>query len=87
MDTGNYKYIATATTTVCQATPCILRRLIITEPVASTIIVYDNATGAGDIVASFVASAPAGTYEFNVPCRNGLTVITAGASKLTVVFE
>jgi hypothetical protein len=87
MDYGAYKYISSATTTVCKAEAGILKKIIITEAVASTIIVYDNASGAGTIIASFVASAPVGTYLFDVPFSLGLTVITAGASKLTVVYE
>lgn len=84
---GMYNYISSAATTIVKATPGILRRIVITEKVNNTIKVYDNASIAGTIIASFVVNAVEGTYEFNCAFRIGLVVITAGNSKLTVVYE
>jgi len=79
-------YISTATTTVVKSGEGVLGAITITESVASTIIVYDNTSGSGTILASFVASAAVQTYPLNVTYGTGLTVVTAGASKLTVAF-
>lgn len=85
---GFYNYITGIADTVVKDTPGILRRIIITEAVASTIIVYDDPAAVSTaIIASFVASAPVGRYEFNCVFRNGLFIVTAGASKLTVIYE
>lgn len=80
-------YISTATTTTIKSGAGFLHTITITESVASTIIVYDNTAGSGTIVASFVASAGVGTYTLNVSFGTGLTIVTAGASKLTVSYR
>lgn len=77
-------YISTATTTTVKSGVGFLHSITITESVASTIVVYDNTAASGTIIASFVASAGTGTYTFDVSFTVGLTIITAGASKLTV---
>jgi len=77
-------YISTATTTTIKSGAGYLNTITITEAVASTIIVYDNTAASGTVLASFVASAAVGTYTFNVTFSTGLTIITAGASKLSV---
>lgn len=80
-------YISTATTTTIKSGAGFLHTITITEAVASTIIVYDNTAGSGTILASFVASAAVGTYHFNVSFGTGLTIVTAGASKLTTSYR
>jgi hypothetical protein len=80
---GMYKYISTATTTAVKATPGVLKRIILTETAAGTITINDGATAIGVMKASIVE----GTYEFNVPFRTSLSIVTAAASKLTVVYE
>lgn len=80
-------YISSATTTTIKSGAGFLHTITITESVASTIIVYDNTAGSGTIIASFVASAAVGTYKFNVSFGTGLTIVTAGASKLTTSYR
>lgn len=80
-------YISSATTTTIKSGAGFLHTITITEAVASTIIVYDNTAGSGTIIASFVASAGVGTYHFNVSFGTGLTIVTAGASKLTTSYR
>lgn len=77
-------HISTATTTTIKSGAGFLKSITITEAVASTIIVYDNTAGSGTIIASFVASAAVQTYELNALFSTGLTIVTAGASKLSV---
>lgn len=83
----SYNYISTATTTTVKSGAGFLHAITITESVASTIIVYDNTAGSGQIIASFVASAGVATYQLNVSFSTGCTVVTAGASKLTVSYR
>lgn len=80
-------YISTATTTTIKSGAGFVHTITITEAVASTIIVYDNTAGSGSIIASFVASAGVGTYHLNVAFGTGLTIVTAGASKLTTSYR
>lgn len=76
-------HISGAATTAVKPSTGVLRRIVITESVANTIVVNDNL----GIVASFVASAAVGTYEFDCVCVGKIEVVTAGASKLTVVWD
>jgi len=84
---GAGTYISTATTTTVKTGAGHLHTITITEAVASTIIVYDNTAGSGTILASFVASAAVQTYTLDITFSVGLTIVTAGASKLTVSYR
>lgn len=87
MENNNHKYISSATTTVCKTGSGQLKRITISETAAGAITVYDNTAGSGTVIAAFKASVVEQTYEFQIPFYTGLTVVTAGASKLNVVFE
>lgn len=86
-DNYKYNYIATATTTVVDAAGAgQLIRIIVTETAAGAITVYNEATGGTtDIIAVLKASIVEGTYEFGIQYSKGLQIVTAGASKITVV--
>lgn len=89
MSTGNAKrYIATATTTTIFDGPGVLKKIILGETAAGAITIYDEAAGGTtDIIAVLKASIVEGEYEFNVAIGKGLQIVTAGASKLTVVYN
>lgn len=80
-------YISSATTTTPKSVKGVLRRVLITEAAAGTITIYDNTSASGTILAVFKASTAEGDYEFNVRFGTGLTIVTAAASKLTVIWE
>lgn len=81
-------YISTATTTQVKTGLGKLFKIIITETAAGTITVYDETSGTSDIIAVFKASIAEQEFDFGgVNFTNGLKIITAGASKLTVVYE
>lgn len=90
----NYKstYISTATTTDVSGngtTPFtgVLVRVIITETAAGAITIYDAVSGATTTtVAVFKASIAEGSYEIGRQISAGIQVVTAGASKVTVVY-
>ena len=87
MGPTNATYISTATTTTVKTGVGRMVRINITETAAGTITVYDNTAASGTILAVFKASVVEGTYEFNCRFGIGLTIVTAGASKLTVIWE
>jgi hypothetical protein len=60
---------------------------VLTETAAGTITIYDNTSAAGTVLAVLKASIVEGPYEFNINFNTGLTIVTAGASKLTAVWE
>lgn len=82
-----YVNIASATTTVVKTGQGFLNALIINTSVAGAITIYDNTSGAGQKIATIAASAGVGTYKYEVKFSTGLTVVTAGASDLTVSFN
>lgn len=80
-------YISTATTTQVKTGPGILHAIVIGETAAGAISVIDNTTGTTVNLASLKASIAEGTYVFNCSFDTGLRIITAGASKITVLYE
>ena len=57
------------------------------ETAAGAITIYDNTAASGTILAVLKASIVEDTYEFNIAFATGLTVVTAGASKVTVAWR
>lgn len=84
---GQYVNIKTAATTPVKSGTGILRRIVVNASIASTITVYDSTTGSGNTIATIAASAPIGSISFDLLFGRGLTIVTAGASDLTVVYE
>lgn len=86
-DNYKYTYISTATTTVVDAAGSgQLVRIIVGETSAGAITIYNEATGGTtEIIGVLKASIAEGPYEFGVNYSTGLQVVTAGASKITVV--
>lgn len=82
-----HQYIATGTTTVVKSGTGVLKAITVGETAAGAITVYDNTSAAGTIIAVLKASVVEGTYEFNVACATGITVVTAAASKITVSYR
>lgn len=83
-----YRYISTATTTDVFTGQGTLKKIILTETAAGTITIYDEATGGtSNIVAVLKASIVEGEYEFDVALARGLQIVTAGANKLTAVYN
>lgn len=79
-----FNYISTATTTrVAEASAGLLHSITIGEAAAGAITISDN-TGT---IAVLKASAPEGTYTFDVAWNGFLEVVTAEANKLTVSYR
>ena len=87
MNPLNSTYISTATTTTVKSGRGNVARIVITETAAGTITVYDNTAASGTILAVFKASIVEGSYELGCRFQTGLTVVTAGASKVSVIWE
>jgi len=81
-------YISTATTTVVKNNSGYLKKVTVTETAAGAITIYNNSAASGEVIAVLKASIAEQTFDFgNRFCPLGITVVTAGASKLTVTFE
>lgn len=80
-------YISTATTTLVLTGRGVIVGLCLTETAAGTITVYDNISATGTVLGVLKASIAEGNYLHGVPFSTGCTVVTAGASKLTVIVS
>jgi len=86
MESGHPTYISSSTTTQVFIGRGKLVRIILGETAAGAITIYDN-TGSGttNTVCVLKASIVEGTYEIGAELQNGCKIVTAAASKLTVI--
>lgn len=82
-----YTYIDSATTTQVFTGKGQLHSIVVGETAADTISVIDNTSGSTVNVATLEASVPQGTYKFDCSISEGLRIITAAASKITVMWS
>lgn len=85
-DDNRYAYISSATTTQVVTGAGKLVRIILGETAAGSIKIIDGTSGTTTNLAELKASIVEGQYDFGVAFGSGLRIITAGASKLTVVY-
>lgn len=82
------KYIGTATTTICKYGAGIIHSIINNDN-AGSCIVYDGIDATGPIIASIDLVKVLGSLPFGegAPFSDGLTIVTVGGAKITVVYE
>ena len=86
-DNYKYAYIDSATTTQVDTGQGQLVRIIISETAAGAITIADSASASTPVIALFKASVVEGSYEIGINYFAGLRVVTAGASKATLVYS
>lgn len=87
---GAYAYanISTNTTTTVKSGTGVLHAITINTTAAATITIYDSLTATGTKIGTIAASPVIGsTLRFDVAFATGLTIVTAGASDLTVSYR
>lgn len=87
MDNYRVKYISTATTTQVKTGAGVLKAIVVGETAAGAISIIDNTSGTTVNLGVLKASIAEGTYEFNCQFATGLRIITAGASKISVIYR
>lgn len=87
MNPINFTNISTGTTTTVKSGRGTLARITVNTTAAGAITVYDNTSAAGTKIATLPSSAVVGTYEFGCRFLTGLTIVTAAASDITVIWE
>lgn len=81
-------YINTAATTIVCPRKCVLKRIIVTTTAAGAITVYDHsATATGMPTTLLKSSIVENSYTYDCLMNNGIVVVTAAASFITVVYE
>ncbi len=88
---GSYAHITTATTTDVSSVACVLKRVCINGGTAGAVTIRDDTTGGSTtpiaVIAAAAAATPSGVHEFNVKMANGIQVVTAAATDVTIVYE
>ena len=84
---NNFSNISTATTTVVKTGAGTLKRITLNEPTTAAVTVYDNTAGSGTTIATIATTTPAQDLEYNLRFATGLTIVTAGADDITVVYS
>jgi len=80
-------YASAAATTILKYGAGDLHRVTVTDNAVSAMTVYDGLSAAGVVLAVLDASKTTGTMEFGIPFSDGLTIVTSGSPKMTVVYE
>lgn len=85
----SYTNITTGTTTVVKGSSGILHSVTINTTAAATITLYDNASAASGTKIATIAASPVigSTFLYDCSLINGLTIVTAGASDITVSWK
>jgi len=94
MTIGSFSYanITTATTTTVKSGSGYLNGLIINKGVAAaTITIYDNTAGSGTLIGTITFGAallgdPPIPVPYNINFTTGLTIVTSGATDLTISY-
>lgn len=85
---NNYNYISSATTTQVKTGPGQLHAIVVGETAAGAISIIDGTSGTTANIGTLKASIVEGTYRFeNCKFSAGLRIVTAGASKITVIYS
>lgn len=85
----NYSWenYAAAGTVVVKPDNGFLHAITVNTTAAGTITVYDNASAAsGKKIATIKSNVAEQTFLYDLPFVNGLTIVLAAASDITVVF-
>jgi hypothetical protein len=83
---NSHSHIAYAGTTVVSTGAGVLKRIVVNTTANGAITVYDSESATGRVIAILKASVAEGSFEYDVEFGTGLTVVTAAASDITVVF-
>jgi hypothetical protein len=85
-DDYKYAYIDTATTTQVFTGKCKLIAIVVGETAAGAISIIDGIAGSTANVGTLKTSIVEGRYEFNASIAAGIRIVTAAASKITVIY-
>lgn len=87
MNPSNYTNIASATTTTVKSGRGVLKAIVINTTAAGAITIYDNTAASGTKIATIKSSIVEQELDYNCRFLTGLTIVTAAASDITVVWE
>lgn len=81
-----YTYIAANATTLVKTGRGFVHTITIGLPSASTVTVYDGLDAGGTLIGIFVSSLIPYSFTLDATFGVGLTIVTAGTSRVTVTY-
>lgn len=81
-----YVHLTGAATAINRSGSAKLHRVVVNDPGAVTLTIFENNVASGTTVAVLDCNNP-GTYTYMVDLTNGLTVQLSGTADVTVVFQ
>lgn len=81
-----YRFVNTNTTSILKYGAGTLQRIINCDNLGS-ITIYDNTSAAGTVIATIDTAKALGSIDMGVSFSTGLTLVTGGGAKVTVVYE
>ena len=85
-EANDFVNIATATETVVKATSGILATVVINGGTMGAITIYHGTVVGGVKIATIAAPSAGMVLPYGVHCPNGITVVTAVATDITVTY-
>lgn len=83
----NYGNASTATATVVKSGPGFLHEILVLGGTLGNVTVYDSTTASGNVIVPTVTPVQGGALIRDVAFQNGLTIVTAAATVLTVSYR
>jgi len=86
VEANDFVNIATATETEVKASSGILATVVVNGGTMGAITIYNGAVAGGLKVATIAAPLAGMLFPYGVHCPNGITVVTAAATDITVTY-
>jgi len=86
METYTFEHMQAAGTFIIKTDNGFLHSITVNTTAAGAITVYDSATATGKVLAILKSNVDEGTFTYDCQFINGLTIVLAAASDVTVSF-
>jgi hypothetical protein len=87
MENLSWENLSGSGTFTLKSGPGYLHTLVINSTAAGAITLYDNTSAAGKKIAILKSNVVEGTYLYDLSFTDGLTIVLAAASDITVSFS
>jgi hypothetical protein len=84
---NSYTNITSGTTTQVYTGACTLVAIIVNTTAAGSIKIIDGTSGSTANVGTLKSSVQEGDYNYNITLGNGLRIVTAATSDITIVWR
>ena len=87
LESSNHTNIKTATTTTVKASAGRLAGVVVNGGTMGSVTIYDNSAGSGTKIATVAAPLAGMVLPYGCRVTTGITVVTAAATNLTVIWS